>query len=246
MTDGSLDMLWPEPGAGLDDDAVLAAYAVPDAPLLRMNFVTSLDGAATHEGRSGGLGGPGDRRVFALLRRLADVVLVGAGTVRVEGYGGMRLGDDDAVWRLDHDMAAHPVFALVSRTLDLDAASTVFTDAPVRPVVYTVTATPQARRAALAEVADVVEVGDESVDPVRMRADLVARGLPHIHSEGGPTLFGSFVAAGVVDELCLTLAPSIQGGSAGRITHDPRSAPTGMALRSVLRSGSELLLRYAR
>jgi riboflavin biosynthesis pyrimidine reductase len=246
VSDGSIDMVWPRSASDLDDAAVLAAYPMPDGPLLRMNFVTSLDGAATRDGRSGGLGGPGDRRVFELLRRSADVVLVGAGTVRVEGYAAMRLGDDAVAWRRERGMPAQPVFAVVSGRLGLDPASPVFTDAPVRPVVYTLAGAPVDRRATLAEVADVVDAGDAGLDPVRVREDLVARGLPHIHGEGGPSLFGSFLVAGVVDELCLTLAPTVEAGSAGRIVHDRRSAPTGMTLRGILRSGDELLLRYAR
>jgi len=247
MTEGFIDRVWPDPADDLDDEALLATYAFPDGRLLRMNFVTSLDGASTRDGRSGGLGRAGDRRLFELLRRLADVVLVGAGTVRAEGYEAMRLSDDAAVWRLDHGMPAHPVFALVTRSLDLDPASQVFADAPVRPIVYTTAAAPADRRAALAEVSDVVDAGDAELDPIRLRDDLAARGLPHIHAEGGPSLFGAFVVASAVDELCLTLAPTIEVGPAGRITSDERRAPTGMALRGILRSADdELLLRYGR
>lgn len=246
MTGGSIDRVWPDPADDLGDEALLAVYPFPDRPWLRMNFVASLDGAATRDGRSGALGGPGDRRLFPLLRRLADVVLVGAGTVRAEGYGSMRLRDEAAVWRLDHGMPAHPVFALVSGTLDLDPASPVFTDAPVRPIVYTIAGAAAERRTALSGVAEVVDAGDAGLDPSRVRDDLVARGLPRIHAEGGPTLFGSFVVAGVVDELCLTLAPTLEVGSAGRIADDLRSAVTRMALLGILRSGDELLLRYGR
>jgi riboflavin biosynthesis pyrimidine reductase len=243
----SIDRLWPDPVAGLDDEQLLAVYAPPaDEPWLRMNFVSSLDGAVTHDGRSGGLGGPADHRVFVLLRRHADVVLVGAGTARIEGYGGMRLDDAAAAWRVDRGMPPHPAFALVSGRLDLDPASPIFSDAPVRPVVYTVAAAPAERRAALAAVADVVDAGETVVDPAHVRDDLIARGLGRIHGEGGPTLFGSFLVAGVVDELCLTLAPRLETGTAGRIANDPRPAPTDMALVSVLRGGGELLLRYVK
>lgn len=250
MSARRIDALWPDPAERLDDEQVLERYAVPPGPWLRMNFVESLDGAVTREGRSGALGGDGDRRVFGLLRRLADVVVVGAGTARAEGYAAMRLGDRSAAWRLDHGAAAHPVLALVSGRLDLDPASPMFTDAPVRPLVYTVPGASPERRAALAEVADVVDaelvIDPGTVDPRRVRDDLVTRGLPRIHAEGGPSLFGAAIAAGVVDELCLTLAPSLEGGDAGRIAHAPTPAPTGMALAGVLRAGDELLLRYRR
>jgi riboflavin biosynthesis pyrimidine reductase len=244
-----VDMLWPRRGDDLRDEAILAAYAPPPSATswLRMNFVASLDGAATRAGRSGALGGDADERVFELLRRWADVVLVGAGTVRAEGYGAMQLDAAAAAWRTARGFAAQPVLALVSARLDLDPASAVFTQAPVRPIVYTVAGSDPGRRDALEPVADVVAVGAAELDPAAVRADLVGRGLRRIHSEGGPRLFGAFLAAGVVDELCLTLAPSLEAGTAGRIAVTDQAASTGMALAGILRSADdELLLRYRR
>jgi len=236
-----IDRLWPSPASALDDDALLDAYAFGADGGLRMNFVTSLDGAATRDGVSGALGGDADGRVFELIRRLADVVLVGAGTVRAEGYDAMRLDDDAVAWRTAHGFAPQPTFAIVSRSLNLDPESAVFADATVRPIVYGSREADSARAAALGEVADVV-LDD---DPVAVRSDLRARGLTRIHSEGGPSLFGSFVADGVVDELCLTAAPTLEAGGARRISTSPEASPTGMRLVTVLRSGDELLLRYA-
>ncbi|MGB4136280.1 MAG: dihydrofolate reductase family protein, partial [Microbacterium sp.] len=152
-----IDRLWPRPVDGLDDDDLLAEYAFPlGRPWLRMNFIASIDGAATRAGRSGGLGDDADRRVFDLLRRDADVVLVGAGTARTEGYGAMRLDDASVSWRTAQGRAPHPVFVLVSRSLEL--APEIFADAPVRPIVYGGADAPAERRAALAAVADVVTV----------------------------------------------------------------------------------------
>lgn len=241
-----IDRVWPDPAEDLDDDELLAAYAFPSRPWLRMNFVTSLDGAATRAGRSGGLGGEGDRRVFELLRRQADVILIGAGTVRTEGYGAMRLAAEAVQWRAACRMREHPVFAIVSRGLDLDPGSAVFTEAPTRPLVYTVTTAAPARRRALSAVADVVDAGTSVLDPPAVRDDLVSRGLARIHSEGGPSLFGAFLAAGAVDELCLTVAPALDGGEAGRIARSAHATPTAMRPSGILRSGDELLLRYVR
>ncbi len=242
-----IDRLWPEPAIDLDDAALLDAYPFPgDRPWLRMNFVSSLDGAATMQGRSGGLGDDADRRVFDLLRWPADAVLVGAGTARLEGYAAMRLEEEAVVWRTAHGMTRHPVFVLVTRSLDLDPVSQIFTDAPVRPIIYTVADAPDGRRAALASVADVVDAGESELDPIRVREDLTARGLLRVQAEGGPSLFGSFLAAGAVDELCLTVAPTIVAGDAGRVARTGRPAPTDMSLSAVLRAGDELLLRYTR
>ena len=238
-----IDRLLPNPSETLDDEQILEHYAMPSERWLRMNFISSLDGAATQAGRSGGLGDEADRRVFALLRRLADVVLVGAGTIRAEEYGGFRLGPVSAAWRTARGLPAHPVLAIVSGALDLDPSSAVFADAPVRPIVYTRGAAPADRRAALSRVADVVDAGGDELDPRAVRADLEARGLVRIHSEGGPHVFGSFIAAGVVDELCLTIAPTLEAGVAPRIAVSGAAAPQQMRLAGLLRSGDELFLR---
>lgn len=245
--DAAIDRVWPDPASALDDDALLEHLRFPDGRTwLRANFVSSIDGAATREGLSGGLGDPADRRLFDLQRRGADVVVVGAGTARNEGYSAMRVDDESVAWRVDAGLPPHPIFVLVSRSLDLDPASEMFTDAPVRPIVYTVASAAEERRAALAEVADVVDVGEDDVDPVRMREDLAARGLHRIHAEGGPHLFGAMLAAGAVDALHLTFAPTLEAGDAGRISASAAAAPTAMTLSSVLRAGDELLLHYVR
>ena len=240
----SIDRIWPDPESGLDDAALLALTAFPaDRTWLRVNFISSIDGAATRHGLSGGLGDDADHRLFALLRRSADVVLVGAGTLRDEGYGGLRVDDASVAWRTDAGLPPHPVLATISRSLSLDPASPLFADAPERPIVYTVASAPDDRRDALAGVADVVTVGETDADLVRVREDLAARGLHRIHSEGGPHLFGALLAAGAVDALHLTLAPTVDSGDAGRIARGP-VAPRSARLASVLRSGEELLLHY--
>ncbi|MGV8847265.1 pyrimidine reductase family protein [Tessaracoccus sp.] len=242
-----IDRLWPDPATDLDDGALLEAYPFPAGRVwLRMNFVSSLDGAATSDGRSGGLGDDADHRVFDLLRRPADAVLVGAGTARQEGYAAMRLGHEATSWRTARGMPPHPVFVLVTRRLDLDPESPIFTDAPVRPIIYTIAEAPHGQRAALSSVADVVNAGESELDPLRVRDDLAARGLTHVQAEGGPSLFGAFLTAGAVDELCVTMAPTIVAGDAGRIARSKDSAPTSMRLSGALRAGNELLLRYTR
>src|SRR5690606_15464855 len=174
----------------LDDDALIAVLR---EPVLRVNFVSSVDGAATRDGLSGGLGDAADRRYFELLRRVADVVLVGAGTVRAEGYGPMRVSDASVAWREAHGLTPHPVFAIVSGSLDLDPASRIFTEAPIRPIVVT---TPGRDVAPFAEIADVVESGvGERIDAAAAIEALRARGLSRILCEGGPHLFCSLIAA---------------------------------------------------
>lgn len=240
-----IDRVWPEPATDLSDADLLDQLAFPaDRTWLRVNFISSLDGAATHSGRSGGLGDDADRRIFDLLRYEADAVLVAAGTLRDEGYGGFRVTPEAVAWRTERDLPEHPVLATVTRSLSLDPASSLFTDAPVRPIVYTVASAPADRRAALETVADVVTVGETDADMQRVREDLAARGLRRIHSEGGPSLFGALLAAGAADALHLTLAPVLESGDARRIAGGQLSAPVGAQLASVLRAGDELLLQY--
>jgi riboflavin-specific deaminase-like protein len=235
--------LWPAPDTSpLDDDALLAAYAVPDdRPTLRVNFVSSVDGAVTLEGRSGGLGDAADRRVFGLLRVACDAVLVGAGTVRVEGYGPMGL---PARLRKLRPAQDDPVLVVVSRRLDLEPSHPLFTQAARRPVLITTEARRDDPRFAAA--ADVLGYGQDQVDLAAALAELHRRGLTHILCEGGPHLFGTLAAADLVDELCLTFAPKLVGSGPGRITAGPPFAVHSLDLALVLAAGDELLLRYTR
>ncbi|HSP52888.1 MAG TPA: pyrimidine reductase family protein [Cryobacterium sp.] len=232
----------------LDRDELVIRYRVPDRtrPHLRVNFIASLDGAATRAGVSGGLGNADDKLVFDTLRMLADVIVVGAGTVRAEGYGGIRLSPADAAWRVGHGLPAQPPVAVVSSRLDLDPNHPLFTDAAVRPLVVTHAGSPLRRRAELAAVADVLICGEDAVDPRRLRAELVRRGLTQMLCEGGPTLFGAMIEADCVDELCLTLSPVLEGGPAGRISAGAAAVTRAMSLLHALTAGDMLFLRYAR
>ena len=223
-----IDRLWPDPAEQLTDEQLMDAL---DHDAVRMNFVSSADGAATRDGLSGGLGGPADKRYFELMRRVADVVVVGAGTVRAEGYGPLVV---------DGPRRGQPVFAIVTGSLDLDPASPIFTEAPVRPVVITTE-----RAVGKDRFDDVIVAGSAWVDGTQAIEALRARGFRRILCEGGPSLFGSLLAADVVDELCLTLEPSLEGGDARRIANGA-TPPREMTLASVHRSGSSLLLRDQR
>ena len=249
-----IDRLWPDPAEHLSDEQIVAPLMASSGAGVRVNFVSSIDGAATRDGLSGGLGDASDHRRFELLRRVCDVVLVGAGTVRDEGYGPMRVSDASAAWRIEHGMTPHPSFAIVSHHLDLDPASPIFTAALEdetlpQPIVVTTTRRADGEdpelRDRLAEVADIVTVGEYAVDLAAAVAALRERGLRNILCEGGPSLFGAALAAEVVDELCITIAPTLEAGDARRIAHG-ETPPRGMRLAEVLRSGDTLLLRYAR
>ncbi|MFC0531020.1 pyrimidine reductase family protein [Phytohabitans kaempferiae] len=234
-----------EPAATLDDRALTGLYQV-DEPVVRVNFVTSVDGAVELDGFSAGLSGVPDKRVFALLRMLCDALVVGAGTLRHEGYRALRLDAERRAWRRGQGLAEYPTLVVVSGSLDLNPGQAAFADAPVRPIVLTHGRAPVDRRQALSGVADVWTAGDDTVDLADGLARLRERGLRHLLCEGGPHLFGTLTAADLVDEVCLTLSPLVTGPGAGRITAGPASPPKGMALRHVLEAEGSLFLRYTR
>ena len=238
--------IWPDPDPTPLDDAALTALYEHAGPGIRMNFVTSVDGAVEIEGRSAGLGNPADKLVFGLLRQYPDGLLVGAGTVRVEGYNAVRLDEQRRAWRSARGLDPYPRLIVISRRLDLDPTHKAFTEAPRRPVVLTSRTAPPDRVTALSAVADVLAHGDEQVDLGAAVADLRDRGIGTILSEGGPHLFGSLTAADLVDEVCLTVSPLLAGPGAGRITAGPPSGVRDLALAHVLCADDALLLRYAR
>ncbi|BCB82553.1 pyrimidine reductase family protein [Phytohabitans flavus] len=234
-----------EPGPALDDAALVGLYRT-DGPLTRVNFVTSVDGAVELDGFSAGLSGVPDKKVFGLLRMLCDGLVVGAGTLRHEGYRAVRLNPERRAWRREQGLTEYPTLVVFSGTLDLNPGQAAFADAPVRPIVVTHGLAPSDRRRALSGVAEVLTIGDETVDLAEALVRLRERGLAHLLCEGGPHLFGSLAAADLVDEVCLTVSPLVTGPGAGRITAGPAGPPKGMALRHVLESEGSLFLRYTR
>lgn len=235
----------------LADVADLAeVYAdLPDAdgrPGVRLNMIASADGAATVAGRSGGLGGPADKALFMTLRGLTDAVLVGAGTARDEGYGPAVLPAEVQAARQSRGQAPVPPIAVLSRRCNLDWSSRFFGGALARPLVVTAASAPPDARSAAAEVADVVIAGDEEVDLARALAALGERGFRSVLAEGGPSINGQLALAGLLDELCLTVAPLLAGGGDARriLTGPALPASAHMTLRSLLESDGYLFLRY--
>ena len=243
----SLTELFPDPRGPIDDAALVALYPRNPEPTVRMNFVASIDGAVTVDGKSAGLGGPADKRIFDVLRMVCDALVVAAGTVRAENYDALRLDPAGRQWRREHGLTEFPLMVIVSRSLELDPEQKVFSDAPIRPIVVTHAGADPARRAAIGRVAEVVAFGDGEVDLVASLAELAARGAGQVLCEGGPSLFGAMTAADVVDEVCLTVSPLLAGGGqAGRIAAGPSGPVRRMALRHALTEDDMLFLRYAR
>jgi riboflavin biosynthesis pyrimidine reductase len=245
-------MHWLDAGADIPD--LIAPYAAADrsAPggpcWVLANMVGGLDGSAAIGGRVGELSDETDRRLFRALRGLSDVVLVGAETVRRERYGPVRLPDGTRAARRAQGRPETPPLAVVSRSLSLDLGSSLFTEAPAtsRTIILTCTASPADRRAAAAEVADVVVAGDERVEGAKALAALAERGAAVVLCEGGPTLLGELAAGDLLDELCLTLSP-VLGGDPLPVAVAPAGAtPTRLRRAHALAEGDHLYLRYER
>jgi riboflavin biosynthesis pyrimidine reductase len=234
--------LLPDPGP-LDDAALAEAYRPPAGRFLRVNFIESLDGAITVDGRSGGLGSPGDRRIFSLLRALSDVVLVGAGTAAAEGYGPVTA--ESAVGRLRSSLGRPPTLpiAVVSRRASLAPGDRL---AVPGTLLVTCAAADPGRRAALADTGvEVLVCGEDDVDLPLARDSLAERGLEHVNCEGGPTLLQAALRAGIVDDLALSVAPKLVGaGQPTLLGAHPLADVVPLRLVQVLEEDGVLFTRY--
>lgn len=247
--DEPMRALLPGPPAADDtmDVDVHAHYAANwlDRGGVRVNFVSSADGAVAAAGTSRGLQTPGDNRVFAVLRDLADVVLVGSGTAAAENYGPARFSARRLATRQAYGLSDAMPVAVLSRSLRLNPTAPLFTEtSAARPLVLTCESA-RGDRGALQEVADVVDCGVDDIDPAQVRAVLADRGLRRILCEGGPTVFARFAGAGAVDELCLSVTPLLTGPGSGRITvGDPWTRSVKAALVGLLEEDGALFCRY--
>jgi riboflavin-specific deaminase-like protein len=231
--------------AGLDDAGLAGAYRVPAGRHLRVNFVAALDGAISVEGRSGGLGSDGDRRVFRVLRALADAVLVGAGTAAAEGYRPITADSAVGLLRAQLGRPAVAPVVVVSRRASLSPEDQLVIGAVAPTVLVTCAAAGPDRRAALAAAGvDVLVCGEDEVDLPMALTALADRGVEQVLCEGGPALFRTALTAGVVDELDLTIAPLLVGGGPGLLS-GALPGPARAELRQVLTEDDVLFTRYA-
>lgn len=217
-----MELLWPhraatDPQTAYADDR---RARVGERPWVMVNMIASLDGATAVEGRSGGLGGPADRAVFDELRSLADMIVVGAQTVRTERYGparkpGQRIG-------------------VITASADLDWSWPLF-ESGSGFVITTETAP-------AVPVASVRTPGDR----VDLRHALSQLNANVVLAEGGPRLNGDLLAEGLVDELCLTIAPKLVGGRSSRVMTSATATPSDMDLAHVASDQGYLFVRAVR
>ena len=201
-------------------------YAAPRLPWLRVNMVSTLDGAATGEsGKSGSINNQADKQVFDLLRDLADALVVGAGTARIEGY---RPADLPTV--------------VVSRSGRVPER---LRDAePGRVLMATCQASPglAEARGVLGEE-NVLVLGSHRVHLAELKRAMAERGFPHLLCEGGPHLLRDLLDQDVVDEVDATVVPRVLAGAHPRITNGP-PIDVPLRLEALLEEGDTLLGRW--
>jgi riboflavin biosynthesis pyrimidine reductase len=243
--------LWPDPAPDVDPMTRLAGDRRPrpaDRPWVMVNMIATVDGGTATSGVSGGLGADGDRTVFRALRSLADVILVGAATVRAENYGPPRPSDAVRAQRRRRGQEPTPRMAVVSSRLDLDPDQSLFAEAEQRPLVFTGVAADPASATALAPVAELVRGTGAMLDLPMVLTELAERGAEVVLCEGGPSLNGQLVAAALVDEWCTTVSPRLVAGPSARAAHGHDDGPAlGLRLDRVMADDEGFLfLRYLR
>lgn len=250
--------LYPPPtgsDAALELEDLYADLELPAGPVageragVALGMVTSLDGATAVDGVSGGLGGDADAVAFARLRSACDAIVVGAGTVRAEDYGPPAGDERRRAERRDAGRSEVPAMVVVTRSAQLSPDARLFTDPRREPDVPLVVATcrsaPPERRAALGEVAEVLVLGEHDVDLHELLVVCRRRGWERVLGEGGPGLNGQLLADGLVDEILVTVAPSLVAGDAARLVTGPALAsPVPVEPVAIHLHGAELLLRY--
>lgn len=217
-----------------------------DRPYVIVNMVTSLDGATAVEGVSKALGGPADRAIFRRLRGIADAVLVGAGTMRAEGYGPVRCDAATRAARRARGQETVPTVVVVSGSMRLDWASPFFTQADRRPIILTPNDGDPTAVGQATGLAEVITSGTGRVDLGAGLRRLRGRGIGIVVGEGGPGLNAELFAEGLVDELCLTVAPAVIGGIAPRgvVAGWPGAPRRSLSLAHALEDDGFLFLRY--
>jgi riboflavin biosynthesis pyrimidine reductase len=232
----------PVVAADLLAEVGFAERAPADRPYLFVNFVCTVDGRAAVDGRTQALGSDADLDMLLSLRAAADAVLIGSGTLRAEGYARLVGNPERRAAREAAGLAADPAAVLISRSLDLPWETAGLFAAPEQPViVYT---SSDGDPPAVPAPVELVRLAEAT--PAAAAADLRRRGVRALLCEGGPRLHRSLLAAGLVDELFVTVAPLLTGDeleptivAGGKLVE-----PISLDLRWLLRSGSELFARY--
>lgn len=216
---------------------------------LIVNMAVSVDGRITTRTREHfALGSENDRRLMDELRARADAVIVGAGTVRHDGWPMTLRYDDLRRRRVARGRSPHPVNVVLSSALDLPIGAHFFQAPGTERIVFTTRRAPAARVKRFGRVAEVVVLPGRTLTPAAIVNRLHARGLHHLLLEGGGEIHFAFAKAGLVDRLYVTVTPRLIGGTEAPSLLDGRGFlrrdHLRLELESVRRKGDEVFLRY--
>jgi 5-amino-6-(5-phosphoribosylamino)uracil reductase len=205
------------------DDLALAEHAPPDRPYVVANMVASADGRSTVDGASAKLSGPADRVLFHALRGQVDAVLAGTGTLRAERYRRLIREPQRRAERRARGLQPDPLAVVLSRSGDLPDIE-LLTDPEQPRAIFT---------------------GDDAVPADALRRVRAEHGVRSLLCEGGASLLGSLLAAGLVDELFLAVSPLLAGGDGlATVAGPPLVPPVTLKLLHVLEHQDMLFMRY--
>jgi riboflavin biosynthesis pyrimidine reductase len=239
--------LLPEPLAQADlsvlDDRT-GRTAPADRPWVMANMVMSVDGAYAVDGRSGGLGTPGDRAVFHRLRGASDAILVAAGTARAENYRRPSVDDETLARRRAQGWSDQPWLVLVSSTLHLPPELPLLHGQGRPPVVFHPSSSDTSGVPAGVELR---AAGNDTVDLSAALSALRDDGVEVLLCEGGPSLLGQLHAQDLLDELFVTVSPSLVGGSTvGLLGSQQQALQRAVRLHRALEEDGALFMTYRR
>jgi 2,5-diamino-6-(ribosylamino)-4(3H)-pyrimidinone 5'-phosphate reductase len=193
----------------------MSSKKAPDRPHVSVNMAVSLDGKiSTRKREQITLGTRHDRHLMDVLRARSDAVIVGAGTVRHDGYPVLVRDAVIRRRRVATGRAPHPVNVVLSTALDMPIGRPIFERDGIRRIIYTTTAAPESRIRRFGRVAEVVVLRTRSVAPRAVLRDLSGRGMKRVLMEGGGELHFAFAKEHLVDEVYVTLTPRLIGGDA--------------------------------
>jgi riboflavin-specific deaminase-like protein len=239
-----LRRLLPEPGSttvgDLLDDYDPREQAPEDRPFLFTNFALTVDGRATIDGRSGAIGTDTDTAMLVGLRTRAEAVMIGAGTLRAEGYGRVVADPAKREARVRRGLSPDPLTVIVSNRLDIPWEAPLFTDGGGEVLIFTATDAEAPATETQVEIVRHEGAVDLAAALLRLRAD----GIRSLLCEGGPTLHARLIDGGFVDELFVTRAPALAGGTGPGLTEGLGAGRRALELLWLNESGGELYARY--
>ena len=218
-------------------------------PWILLNMVNSVEGFISFEGKAAGLSGPADKNIYQIIRGLADIILVGAGTIRTENYKAPRTPEGTlAEFRESRNQEKRPRIAVISGELNLDPEMGLFAenhpeDKP--PLIYSKNASLEKNGSLFSSSAEVIGFQEDELNILKIVENLSKQKAKIVVCEGGPSLNAHLLAADVIDEFCLSISPRAVGGEiSAPLLEQPVDSPTALSLDRIILEDEFLFCRY--